>query len=73
MVGQGKGKPKKRIKKTMTKEDLEVMFQYMIETAPRLNEIAPSESTVKANEKFARKEAVEEPTEYARDIKDTKG
>lgn len=72
--GQGRGKPKKRVKKTISKEDLQTMFQYMIETAPRLNEIAPTKESVLANEKFAKRVEVKEkaPTK-ARDVKDTQG
>ncbi len=39
--------------RTVTKETAEAMFQYMIETGPRLNEIAPSPEALKARVKYA--------------------
>ena len=39
--------------RTIDKKTVEAMFQYMIETGPRLNEIAPSPEALKARIKYA--------------------
>ena len=39
--------------RTIDKKTVEAMFQYMIETGPRLNEIAPSPDALKARVKYA--------------------
>ena len=39
--------------RTVDKKTVEAMFQYMIETGPRLNEIAPSPEALKARVKYA--------------------
>ncbi len=40
-------------KRTITKKTLEAMFEYMLETGPRINEIAPEAETLKFFEQFA--------------------
>ncbi len=39
--------------RAVDKKTLQTMFEYMIETGPRLNEIAPSPDALKAREKYA--------------------
>jgi len=42
--------------KTIDKATVEAMFQYMLESGPRLNEIAPDSKTLGYSEKYAAKE-----------------
>ena len=43
--------------KTIDKATVEAMFQYMLESGPRLNEIAPDAETLGFSEKYASKES----------------
>ena len=44
---------KKKYKQTINKKDAEAMIRYMIETGPRLNEIAPTKGILKESIDFA--------------------
>tara|TARA_Y100001963_G_scaffold80442_1_gene111613 strand:- start:4533 stop:11273 length:6741 start_codon:yes stop_codon:yes gene_type:complete len=48
--------------KTLSPGTLETMFEYMRQTGPRLNEIAPTKEVLKLEEKYANKE--QQKTEY---------